>query len=148
MKFHIKGLALIWFMSNDWVWLWKFAPTPTSVFNQPALSDSGHSAQHLNTYSLFSRPARTAVYLQCPAVYTADTLEYMECICSGGCKYTLQFHSKLIAVQLQCNCSLHAAHTARTLHIQCICTPVRSGRLVIDIIPLKIRNTRDNKLSL
>ena len=38
-------------------------------------------------YMAASLPDRTAVYLQCPAVHTADTLQYMECICSGGCKY-------------------------------------------------------------
>ncbi len=39
-------------------------------------------------FLLCAVPDRTAVYLQCPTVHTADTLKYMECICSVGCKYT------------------------------------------------------------
>ncbi len=35
-----------------------------------------------------NNPDRTAVYLQCLAVHTADTFQSMEYICSGGCKYT------------------------------------------------------------
>ncbi len=68
-------------------------------------------------------PDRTAVYLQCPAVHTADTLQYMECICIGGCKYT----SDTLQSALQSQCSLQAAHTANTLHVHCMCTPVQSG---------------------
>ncbi len=54
---------------------------------------------------------RTAVYLQCPAVHTADTLQHMECTCSGGCKYTSAFYPCL----------------AYTLHVHCTCTLVKSG---------------------
>ncbi len=51
---------------------------------------------------------RTGVHLQCLTVYTANTLQHMQPV-------------------LQNQCSLHAARTARTLHVRCMCTPVRSG---------------------
>ncbi len=57
-----------------------------------------------------------AVYLQCHAVYTAGTLQPMQCTCSMAAFCTLHIHWQQVEVYLQCTCSLHCSYTACTLH--------------------------------
>ncbi len=59
-----------------------------------------------------------AVYLQCHAVYTAGTLQPMQCNCSIGCSYTLYTaHTLSVSVSVPAvYVSLHCSYTACTLH--------------------------------
>ncbi len=67
------------------------------------------SVEHLNNSSRCLRyiyPGRTGVDLQCPTVHNADTLQYMESTCSGGCNAayiqpTLYIHFRYTSGALQ-----------------------------------------------
>ncbi len=63
-------------------------------------------SDYRNSTDGYDYPDRSGVYLQCHAVYTAATLQPMQCTCSIGCSYT--------ADTLQT-----AVYTVTTLHVHC-----------------------------
>ena len=74
-----------------------------------------HLYNHLSVPPTAMYPDRTGVHLQCPAVHTADTLQYFqykECTCSVGCKIAVR-----TAKPMQCTCSPHCMYTAHTLQM-------------------------------
>ncbi len=64
------------------------------------------SGAALSCTNIWYYPDRSGVYLQCHAVYTAATLQAMQCTCSIG---------QQVAVYLQCMCSLHCSYTETIL---------------------------------
>ncbi len=103
--------------------------------------------------TILNYPDRSVVYLQCHAVYTAGTLQPMQCTCSIGCSYTadtlqtavytvptLHVHCRYLHCRMVSYGSiLYTAHTLPSsgsvpalyvqpsLQLHCLYTPLRSG---------------------
>ncbi len=82
-----------------------FIPGPLIIKTIQVISDVCINSEN----KIFSKNPRPKWSV--PAVYTAGTLQPMQCTCS-----TLHIHCQQVAVYLQCTCSLHCSYTACTLH--------------------------------
>ena len=107
------------------------------------------------TCLLMQFPDRSGVYLQCSAVYTANTLQFEQCSWSVHCPCSIRYtagcrvhclYTPLTFVHcreytartvqfMQCSCSVHCtvyaaymqSYTACTLQLHCMYTPLWSG---------------------
>ena len=98
--------CLFFFIFGPNVWL-SFGPAQSKATSAYRLFFFNNG---ISVSANIGNPDRCGVYLQCHAVYTAATLQHMQCTGSVGCSYTSD--CKYTADTLL----LHCGYTAGTLH--------------------------------